>query len=177
MSDAIFAQAAKPEEQQDQNAGFQITDDNMAEWAVQKIKEAQSDTEKWKAHFDAQFEAIQKSNEGTINAMKSFLGHYFTKVPHRKTKTQEKYELPSATLIRKKQNPEYKSDNEALLAYLDNNHRTDLICIKREPAWDAIKKTAVVQGETLVDADTGEVISGVRVIARPDVFDVKLKEK
>ena len=164
------------EEQEDLYSGFQITDDNMAEWAVQKIKDAQSDTAKWKAHFDTQLAAIQKNNDDTINAMMIFLARYFATVPHRETKTQAKYELPSATLIRKQQQPQYERNDAALLDYLDGNRRSDLIRIKREPAWDEIKKTATVQGEALVDADTGEIIPGVRVIARPETFDVKIKE-
>ena len=176
MSETMMNPIEESEEQQDQYAGFQITDDSMAEWAVQKIKDAQSDTTKWKAHFDAQLAAIQKNNDDTVNAMTVYLAHYFTTVPHRETKTQAKYELPSATLIRKQHQPQYERDNDVLLDYLDGNRRSDLIRIKREPAWDEIKQTATVQGEALVDADTGEIIPGVRVIARPDTFDVKIKE-
>ena len=169
MSDTVIHPL---EEQYD---GFQITDDAAAEWAVQKIKEAQADTKKWQEHFAAQLIAIKRNNDDTIAAMKGYLAHYFATVPHRETKTQAKYELPSATLIRKQQQPQYERDNDALLAYLEGNRRADLIRIKREPAWDEVKKCAVVQGETLVDSDTGEVIAGVRVITRPDTFDVKLK--
>ena len=155
--------------------GFEITDDKLAEWAVRKIREAQEDTAKWQAHFAAQLAAIKKANDDTIAFMTGALGRFFITVPHHETKTQAKYELPSATLIRKQQRPQYERDDDALLAYLDSNSRADLIRIKREPAWDEIKKSSVAQGETLVDADTGEVVGGVRVIARPDVFDVKLK--
>ena len=34
------------------------------------------------------------------------LGEYFKTVPHKKTKTQEAYQLPSGKLILKKQEPE-----------------------------------------------------------------------
>jgi len=163
--------------EKEEYSGFQITDDSLAEWAVQKIKEAQSDTAKWKAHFDAQLAGIKKANDETIAFMTSKLGQYFATVPHHDTKTQSKYELPSATLIRKQQQPQYDRDNDVLLAYLDANKRDDLIRIKREPAWDEIKKRSTVQGETLVDTETGEIISGVSVTERPDVFDVKIKEE
>jgi len=157
--------------------GFQITDDHLAEWAIQKIKEAKGDTAKWQEHFAAQLEKIRAANQGTIDFMTIHLSRYFATVPHKETKTQAKYELPSATLIVKQQQSQFERDNDALLSYLDSNNRTDLIRIKREPAWDELKKVSTVQGETLVDTDTGEVISGVRVIARPDVFDVKIKEE
>lgn len=163
------------EQEEEQYAGFQIINDEMAEWAVQKIREAQADTAKWQNHFADQLAAIKKNNDGTIAAMTIYLSDYFRRVPHRETATQAKYELPGATLVQKQREPEYQRNDDELLSYLDKNRRADLIRIKREPAWDAIKKGATVQGEALVDAETGEIIPGVRVIARPDTFDVKLK--
>ena len=161
---------------QEQYQGYHITDDHLAEWAIQKIKDAQGDTAKWQAHFAAQLEKIKAANQSTINFMTGALGSYFATVPHKKTDTQEKYVLPSATLIRKQQQPQYDRDNDALLTYLDRNNRNDLVRTKIEPAWDEIKKVFVVQGETMVDPETGEVVAGVKVVARPDVFDVKIKE-
>lgn len=165
------------ETMQDEYQGFQITDDSKAEWAIRKIKEAQSDTEKWNAHFAHQLEGIKKANDATIEYMTTLLSGYFASVPHKETKTQSKYELPSATLIRKQQQPQYERDDDALLAYLHRNDLDDLVRVKVEPDWANVKKRATVHGETLVDTETGEVIDGVRVIARPDVFDVKLKEE
>jgi hypothetical protein len=161
---------------ENQYQGFHITDDHLAEWAIQKIKEAQSDTAKWQAHFAAQLEKIKAANQSTIDFMTGALGSYFAAVPHKETKTQAKYDLPSATLIRKQQQPQFERDDAVLLDWLWRNEREHLIRIKREPAWDEIKKTAVVQGETMVDPETGEVVAGVKVVARPDVFDVKIKE-
>jgi hypothetical protein len=156
--------------------GFQITDDHLAEWAIRKIKEAQNDTAKWKAHFESQLSAIKRANDNTVAFMTGALGGYFATVPHKKATTQEKYELPSATLIRKQQQPEYKLDNDALLQYADANNKPDFIRVKREPDWAAIKAASTVNGETLVDTETGEIIPGVTVAARPDKFDVKIKE-
>ena len=164
------------EETNEEYQGFQITDDHLAEWAIQKIKEARGDTAKWQAHFAAQLEKIKAANQSTIDFMTSALSQYFATVPHKETKTQAKYDLPSATLIRKQQQPQYDCDNDALLAFLDGSKRDDLVRVKREPAWDEIKKVFAVQGGTMVDPETGEVVAGVKVVARPDVFDVKIKE-
>jgi hypothetical protein len=162
--------------EQEEHEDFQITDDSTAEWAVRKIKDAQQDTEKWRQHFADQLQAIANSNQSTINYMTSLLGGYFAIVPHRETTMQAKYELPSATLIRKQQQPEYSRDNDTLLRYADENQRVDFIRVKREPNWEAIKAASTVQGETLVDTETGEIIPGITVVARPDKFDVKIKE-
>ena len=169
-------QGIDQEQANDEYDGFQITDDHAAEWAIQKIKEAQGDTAKWAEHFAAQLEKIKAANQSTIDFMTSALGSYFATVPHKETKTQAKYDLPSATLIRKQQQPQFDRDNDALLAFLDGSKRNDLVRVKREPAWDEIKKVFAVQGETMIDPETGEVVAGVKVVARPDVFDVKIKE-
>ena len=169
-------QGIDQEQANDEYDGFQITDDHAAEWAIQKIKEAHGDTAKWAEHFAAQLEKIRAANQSTIDFMTGKLAQYFATVPTKDTKTQSKYELPSATLIRKQQQPTYDRDNNALLAYLDGSKRDDLVRVKREPAWDEIKKAFAVQGETMVDPETGEVVAGVKVVARPDVFDVKIKE-
>ena len=44
---------------------FRLTDDQSAEWAVRKIREARRDTEQWEAHFAGQMERIRKANEET----------------------------------------------------------------------------------------------------------------
>lgn len=160
---------------QEEYQGFQITDDAKAEWAVRKIKEAMSDTAKWKAHFDAQLAGIQKSNDLTIDFMKGLLASYFATVPHKKTDTQEKYTLPSAVLVRKHQAPDFQRDAEKLLAYLDKQKMDDYINVVRTPKWDELKPLTTVDGESVVITETGEIVDGVKAVARPDKFDVQIK--
>lgn len=155
---------------------FTITSDSSAEWAIRRIKEAQQEIAEWKAFYADQLKKIADDRQNTINFMTSKLASYFQRVPHRKTDTQEKYELPSATLVMKTQQPEFKIDGDVLLAFLDDARRPDLIRVTREPAWGEIKKEYAVQGETMVDIETGEVIPGIAVLARPAKFDVKIKE-
>jgi len=155
--------------------GFQITDDSTAEWAVRKIKEAQGDTAKWQAHFAAQLASIKKANDATVEYMTGLLAHYFEAVPHKDSKTMSKYELPSATLVRKQQQPEYSRDDDILLDYLEKEGFTSLIKIKREPDWASLKKELTKSGDQAVSTITGEIVPGVTVIERPDKFDVQIK--
>ena len=165
-----------PDTIQEEYQGFQITDDAKAEWAVRKIKEAQADTAKWAEHFAAQLEKVKAANQSTIDYMTGKLAQYFATVPHKDSKTQSKYELPSATLIRKQQQPQYSCDDSELLAYLDGSGHADYVKTVRSPDWAAFKKITTVQDGALVDTETGEIVRGVTVVERPDVFDVKIKE-
>lgn len=155
--------------------GFQITDDSSAEWAVRKIKEAQSDTAKWQAHFAAQLASIRKANDATVEFMTGLLAHYFEAVPHKDSKTMSKYELPSATLVRKQQQPEYSVSDDELLAWLDEGERPECIKIVRKPLWGELKKQTTTQDGVVIDNETGEIVRGVTVIERPDKFDVQIK--
>lgn len=160
---------------QQEYQGFQITDDSSAEWAVRKIKEAQGDTAKWQAHFAAQLASIKKANDATVDFMTSLLASYFATVPHKETATQAKYELPSATLLRKQQQPEFVRNDAELLAYLDASERGEYVKVVRSPDWAGFKKITVVRDGAVVDTETGEIVKGVTVTLRPDRFDVQIK--
>ena len=84
---------------------FRLTDDQSAEWAVRKIREARRDTEQWEAHFAGQMERIRKANEETEAYFTTLLAEWFAIQPKRETKTQAKYSLPGADLVRRKQQP------------------------------------------------------------------------
>lgn len=166
-------QPVDPEEEQ--YGGFEITDDLAAEWAIQTIKDAQSDTAKWQSHFSNQLAAIKRKNDETVANMTAFLAHYFGKVPHQTTKTQAKYELPSATLMLKQQQPEFKFQPDDLVAYFDAAGLNDYVKVERKPMWGEFKKRTTVSDGALVDNETGEIVKCVEIVPRQASFDVKLK--
>lgn len=169
MSEYIDAVAEAP------TTAFEITDDGKAEWAIQKIREAQSDTAKWQEHFAGQLAKIKAENDNTVAYMTSLLAAYFATVPHKDTKTQSSYKLPSATLMRKRQEPEYKRDDPALVAWLESSGMEALIERKPVPMWGELKKRCVVQDDgSVADAESGEIVRGVVAVHRPDKFEVKI---
>lgn len=156
---------------------FAITNDQTAEWAAKKICEARADTIRWTQYYEQQLSAIRRANDDTIERMTAYLADYFDSVPHRATKTQESYQLPSCKLVRKQQQPEYVRDEEKLCEYLDRTGREYLIKITRRADWAAFKKSVTVLSDgTCVDAD-GDVIEGVQAFAREPMFTVDIKEE
>ena len=154
---------------------FTITDDSMAEWAMQKIAEARADTAKWTEHFAAQLDRIRKDNEQTEAFFSAALARFFESVPHRKSATQEKYVLPGGELLRKKQQPEYIRDDSVLVPFLLENGMSDFVKNKPSADWAAIKKTCTIMEDgTVVDKESGLVLEGVTAEARPDKFEVKI---
>ena len=155
---------------------FSIADDKQADWAIRKIKEAREDTAKWRAYYADQFAKIEKANAATEDYFLALLESYFAKVPHKATKTQESYMLPSGKLVRKAQNPTYERDEEALLAWAHASCQ-DVIRTKESVSWEQLKKrvTWSPDGEA-INGDTGEIIPGVKAIQRDPVFHVMLTE-
>ena len=155
---------------------FAVTDDAAAQWCMKKIKEAEADRAMWKAHYEAQMEKVNKAADESIAYFTAKLEEYFANVPHKATKTQESYTLPGGKLVRKKQQPKFETDDEALVPWLEENFMGQLVKVKKSADWAALKKVVSVtpDGEH-VATDEGEIIPGVTVTQRPDVFKVEME--
>lgn len=159
-----------------QDTPFTVDNDQKAEWAARKIREARQDTQKWTEYYERQLSAIRRANEETEAYFAALLADYFETVPHKATKTQESYSLPSCKLVLKAQQPEFNRDEAVLCDYLDKKGRDDLVRITRRADWAALKKTIkVMEDGTCVDAD-GEVVEGVQAFSRQPEFKVEMKE-
>lgn len=157
--------------------GFIVDNDQKAMWCVNKIKEAQQEANALLKHYEEQGQKVREQLDRDVQHFQSLLFPYFQTVPRHRTATLEKYVLPGATLVLKKQGPEYKPDADKLLAYLKASGRTG--CIKvipatEKPSWADYKPFTQIVGGKLVDKETGEVVDAVEVVSRPDAFEVKI---
>ena len=157
---------------------FTVTDDGAAEWCMKKIKEAEANKEMWRKHYEAQMEKVNKAADESIAYFTAKLEEYFANVPHKATKTQESYSLPGGKLIRKKQQPKFETDDEALVPWLEENFMGQLVKVKKSADWAALKKICSVTPDGAhVATDDGEIIPGVTVTQRPDVFKVEMEDE
>ena len=126
------------ENEQEERAGFVIDNDQKADWAVRRIAELEADTQKWKDYYKAQSERVAQSNQQSIDYFTALLESYFDTVPHKATKTSEKYKLPSGVLVRKAQAPEYERDDAQIIAWCAENAPS---CVENVPKlkWTALK--------------------------------------
>lgn len=155
---------------------FRVTDDKSAEWCIRKIREAQDEKQRWRDYYAEQQRKIDQEADGTISYFEALLADYFDMVPHKRTKTQESYQLPGGKLVRKQQAPEYQRDEAALLPWLKQN-APELVKVTETPDWAALKKQLVIapDGETVAMED-GEIVPGVKAVQRPEVFKIEIKE-
>lgn len=159
------------------NEAWAITDDNAAEWALAKIRENNAERDRLIAVCNNQIDFyITKKTDyvhkcDTDNAfLESALHAYFETVPHKATKTQESYKLPSGTLKLKTPAPEWKHDDEKLMAaYPDFVENTPKL------KWGDLKKRLTDVGNgAVIDPETGEVVQGVVIEARDPQFVVEV---
>lgn len=155
---------------------FVIKDDQTAEWAISKIREAQDEKKKWKQFYDERYQRVCDNCDNTIANMESLLQRYFESVPHKVTATQENYALPSGKLVVKKQEPEYRRTDADVIDWLKKNGGQKYVAVKESLDWASMKKSISVVGNTVANED-GQIIPCIEVVARPDIFKVELKKE
>jgi len=154
---------------------FVIEDDQQAEWAMEQIRNAQEEKAKWKAFYEDRYQKVEATCDLTIANMESMLQSYFEKVPHKVTKTQENYALPSGKLVFKKQEPEYHREDSEVIDWLKKNGGEKFVKTKETLDWTALKKTITVVGDAVADED-GQIMP-ITVVERPDIFKVEMKKE
>jgi phage host-nuclease inhibitor protein Gam len=165
----------------EQKQPFKITDDKLASWALNKIKQAQKNSKRFQASCEEQIRELEIQKADDIKQMQSecsyfesLLRDYFNTIPQDATKPNEsktvwKYKIPGGKLIYNTSKPELKHTPDILLQYLRDYKLDNLIRTRQEPAWSDIKaNTEIVNGQPVlsvtveeVNAETGEVTQRV----------------
>ena len=161
----------------EESGEFRITDDLMADWAIEKINAARAERDRLVSLVQEKMEQLQEKRqlyivnfEENTSYLRAKLMDYFMTVKTQDTKTMKKYKLVSGTLVLKRQQPLYERDEAALLTWAETTV-PELVKVKKEVSWADLKKQADVSGDKLML--DGEIIPGVTVIEREDVFEVQ----
>lgn len=160
--------------------GFKIDNDNLAEWAITKIAEDTAEfqrlinvCESRILEYQNKIKKYQEQLENKTSGLKNLLMQYFETVPHKESKTQETYKLPSGTLKKKYGTPKYEVDDKALVKWLKESNMNNYIKVEEKPQWGELKKTITIKSGKIITTD-GEVVEGVTAIDRPDSFEVEI---
>lgn len=156
-----------------ENDSFVIDTDAKAEWALQKIREARADRDRFVKWYTDKIKEIKEQCDFNTMNLERMLKEYFDSVPHRETKTQSIYDLPSGKLFVKNQNPEYKHDDKTVIDWLKKNGGNQFIEVEESLKWGDLKKAGAVVGGKMFD-ENGEEIPGIEVINKDPVFCVEV---
>lgn len=169
---------------EDAEERFRIDDDHKAEWAMRLIADERSEAERLNAvrqQMIADYtEQIRKENERLerrTSALTMLLMDYFETVPHKGSKTQESYTLPSGKLVRKYPAAKIERDDNAMISWLRANNLERFIRVKETPAWDELKKSSVHfdSDGCAIYTPTGEVMAGVAAVPQEPVFRLEIQ--
>lgn len=103
---------------------------------------------------------------------------YFGTVPVKETKTQQKYELPSGSLVMKKASSDFKADSDKLRDWLTRSGMPDYLKVEVSPKWAQVKKQlSMAENGDIIFGETGEIVPAdcVTVEEKPPKFEVKTK--
>ncbi len=149
-----------------ERAPFRITDDRCADWAIRKIADEQI------AAINEKVAAARKRMENGTSYLTSCLADFFATVPHKETKTTEKYRLLSGTLTFKKGTTKTKLDETKLVPWLKANGYGELVKVEESTRWADLKKLLSYTGDIATLTETGEIVEGVTVYETPGIFTV-----
>lgn len=161
--------------------GFDVTNDASADNVLQAVKTEESERDRLvalaktkKAELDALIKFYRDRCEQRTKYLKEVLRRYFDAVERRETKTMEKYELLSGTLVLRKPSEKMKVSNEAqLVDWLEISGKSELVKVDKKPKWGELKRRLCCDSGHVVDSYTGEVVNGVEIEQTPEKFDVK----
>lgn len=161
---------------------WRVTDLSSAAWAVEKVAAldanmaevdecAQANIERWQNWRDEEKRKRLAEREWFVSLLAEYHRAELAKDERKRT-----IKFPHGETRIRAQQPEFVRDDKALLAWAEQN-RPEVV--ERKPAvkWSELKQALAVSGNKAVDAETGEEVAGIVVIARPDKFDVKTKEE
>jgi len=160
---------------------FTIKDDKACEWALKKVKQETEEHDRLVALAKAEIEELQEQIAKLDQALASKTGffkskmyEYFQTVERKSTKTQESYKLLSGSLVWKKPSQKMAPDKEKLLEYVKANNMPEYVKVKEDVDWAGLKKDCTIQGNQVINNQTGEVIDCIAVEDVPGEFGVKL---
>ena len=164
-----------------------VLDDASAEMVLRQLKDAEDQYDRMKAWYDTQTKKLQEIRDRTRVWAEACLRPYMDMVPTTGKKIRS-YDMPGGTLKLSAQDPEWITDNDELVTWLEDNKLDDFVAVEKKARWGEFKKTLPKDAKTkeirtvtaedgtlqVVTAD-GEVVPGVKGVIREDSFSIKLK--
>lgn len=164
----------EPEEER-----YHITSDGEADRQIEKIQDARAERNRFVAacleriaEFEARIKAAEEECKKECDYRLGLLQEYFNTVPHKTTKTQETYSLPSGKLVFKRPAIAPKIDEQTLLDWVKGN-APDYVQTTQKTKWGELKKSLALKGDKYVFVETGEVVPGLTPEQTEGGFDVK----
>ena len=163
---------------------FYVYGDYNANRAVRYISDERAEADRLIAiaeeeikRLQARIRSVNEHCERKTAYAKSQLEAYFDTVPHKATKTMEKYALLSGTLVRKMGGKDYPRDDQQIIEWALQAGFGEFVKTKYELRWSALKGR-IIEGDDGVyfaDPATGvaSIVPGLSAVQKPDTFTIE----
>ena len=145
--------------------GFRILTPEQAAWAMRKYRALAQKRERNKelaAAEHARIEAwLQRVNSTVESDMEFFGGHLEGYARAERARGQKSVQLPDGTISTRSQKPGIAVDKSTFVQWALESKREDLLRVSYAPDLETIKTTTVVDGGSVIDVASGEVLPGV----------------
>lgn len=160
---------------------FLIQDDQSADWALSKIKEAENELNKIEHFAETKINNIKhwqarqsETHENSISYFKGLITEYAIKKREENPEFKS-IKLPSGRFGFRKAQPKWNYDDEKVVNALESNGLTSFVRVKKAPIKADIKKAFAVNNGQVVNPSTGEIVEGITVTEQEDNFNVKVE--
>lgn len=158
-------------EEVEEKEEWEIKSDEDAEWWIEKKAENLAEVRRYKISIENKINLLKekldkaKNEEKNILANRDFyLQKYFETIDEKqlkKTKTQEKYRLPSLDLVKNIRGPEYIRKEKELVEWLEKTKALDYIKTKKTSNWGELKKEITVENNIITDEE-GNILRDIK---------------
>ena len=168
-------------EQEAQSDRFVIDNVDRLDWAIRKVTTAEKDAEqkiecakRQIMRLQEYIRRVEEDTEKQTSGLKVMMAP-FVKALLEGNKRRS-FSLPSGTVGFRKQGPEFEKDDDALIRWLKETEKRDLVKVKESVDWANLKAQLVdvMEDGTVVTVD-GELIpvEVIKATRRPDKLYVK----
>lgn len=167
---------------------FVCDNDMKAEWCLNKIRKIRAEQKRESDELDRQMQFYQdqkdmlsaKADEDVAFFEGILRGYFNSRVDEgfaKETKTKVAYKLPTGSLALKHREPEfdYKTEQKQAVDFCEKNGLESFVKTKKELNWQELKAQVKVEGDGVALKETGEIVPGIKVTKREDVFEVEVK--
>ena len=155
-------------------------DDMDADNCLQKIENWERFRKFWLDYYDKKIEEVNQKVDNNIAFNKRKLRNYFTLVPHRRTKMQEVYDLPSGKLAVTYKEASFVPDRKAIIERLKKSGETEYVKVKtsEDLDWKGYKERLFISEDgNVLDRETGEIVTDVTIDRPMPEFNAVPKER
>lgn len=165
--------------EQPENERFQVETIDQANWALRKLAAIEAKRKEINELAAAETYRIKSWQDSELSKLSGDAVHLETLLSDFAQRQRErdpkwkKASTPYGEIKFRKQQPEWIYSDSTLIESLKQAGRDDLIRVSEEPKKNELRKLTV-QGNQVVDPESGFILEGITVMGRPDVVVVEV---